>query len=110
MPITRILNFEILGFLFALVATLAWQMLIGRINLKGLLRRKDGSAQLSPERILLLLVALAVCAMYLAEEVHSISGNMPDVTNNWLYLFGGCSGIYLARKAWSMRNRSKGEL
>jgi hypothetical protein len=100
MPITRILHFELLGFLYGLAAIVAFQMLTGRINLKGLFQQKDGSAQTSPERVQLLLATIAAAANYLGEVAKSSTGTMPDVSNNWLYPMGGSGGIYALRKAW----------
>ena len=100
MPITRILSLELMGFLYALAAVVAVQMLTGRINVKGLFRRKDGSAQISPERVQLLLATIATAASYLGEVARSSPGAMPDVSNNWLYLMGGSSSLYALRKAW----------
>ena len=104
MPITRILHFEVLGFLYALGAVVLYQMLTGRINLSGLLTQKDQSNQTSPERIQLLLATLAAAASYLGEVAKNTSGTMPDISNNWLYLMGGSSGIYALRKAWAIHN------
>jgi hypothetical protein len=100
MPITRILHFELLGFLYGLAAVVAYQMLTGRINIMGLFQQKDGTAQTSPERIQLLLATIAAAASYLGEVAKSTNGTMPDVSNSWLYLMGGSSGIYTLRKAW----------
>ena len=107
MSITRILHFEGLGFLYALGALIVYQMLTGRIKLSGLLTQKDQSNQTSPERIQLLLATLAACASYLGEVAKNTSGTMPDISNNWLYLFGGSSGIYVAGKAWATYNFKK---
>jgi hypothetical protein len=101
MPIIRILHFELLGFLYLMAAAVACQMLIGRINVAGLFQQKDGSAQTSPERIQLLLATIAAAANYAGEIAKTTSGNMPDVSSNWLYLMGGSSGLYVARKAWT---------
>jgi|SRR5271166_4023804 len=106
MPITRILHFELLGFLYALAAVVVYQMLTGGINLSGLLSSKDGSGQTSPERIQLLLATLATSATYLAEAAKNTSGTMPDISNNFLYLMGGSSGIYALSKAWKTWNRN----
>ena len=102
--ITRILHFEILGFLYALGAVVVYQMLTGAINTKGLLAQKDRSGQTSPERVQLLLATLAAAASYLTEIAKNTGGTMPDVSNNWLYLMGGSSGIYALRKAWKTWN------
>ena len=100
MSLTRILHLEVLAFLYSLAAILGYQMLTGRINTAGLLQRKDGSGQTSPERVQLLLATIAAAANYLSEITRSSGGSLPDVSNNWLYLMGGSSGLYALRKAW----------
>lgn len=101
MPIARILRLELLGFLYVLVAVIAYQMLTRRINVSGLLQQKDGGGGASPERIQLLLATMAAGANYLVEVGKSTNGNLPDISNTWLYLMGGSSSIYVLRKAWS---------
>ena len=100
MTLTRMLHLEMLVFLYSLAAVVGYQMFTGQINTAGLLQRKDGSGQTSPERIQLLLATIAAAASYLSEVTRSSGGNLPDVSNNWLYLMGGSSGIYALRKAW----------
>jgi hypothetical protein len=107
MSITRILHLELLGFLYALAAVVLFRMLTGRINITGLLTQKDRSNQTSPERVQLLLATIAASAQYLGEVARTTSGSLPDVSNNWLYLMGGSSGIYLLRKAWTTFNSMK---
>lgn len=106
MSIVRVLHFEVVGFLYALAAVVLYQMLTGGINLSGLLTQKDGTSQTSPERIQLLLATIAASASYLGEVLKNTSGTLPDVSNNWLYLMGGSSGIYALRKAWTTWNKS----
>jgi hypothetical protein len=108
MPATRILEFEVQGFLICLAATIAWQMLTRQIPLTGLLLQKDSGGSVSPGRIQLLLATIAACGSYLAEVARSTDGKMPDVSANWLYLFGGSSGIYALEKIWSAWSNRKG--
>ena len=105
MDVPHILHLELAGLVYALLAILAYLILIGRISLSGLLRQGDGPPQFPLERIQFLLVTVVVCASYLTDVFYSAAGKMPDIANNWLYLFGGSSIIYLARKAWSMPRR-----
>jgi hypothetical protein len=100
MSLIRILHFELLGFLYLLVAVVVFQIATRRINLEGLITHKDGSDQVSPERVQLLLATIAASAAYFGQAVSSTSGKLPDVSPQWLYLFGGSSGIYVAGKAW----------
>jgi hypothetical protein len=103
MSIARFLHFELLGFLYALGGIVLYQMFTGRINLSGLFTQKNNTGQTSPERIQLLLATLAASASYLGEVARTTSGNLPDVSTNWLYVFGGSSGIYIAGKAWAAK-------
>ena len=97
----RIMHFEALGFLYGLAVVVAYQILTRQINLQGMLQRKDGSGQTSPERIQLLLATIAAGARYLTQVAQAPNGIMPDIDNSWLYLMGGSSGIYVLHKAWS---------
>jgi hypothetical protein len=106
MPIGRILHFELLGFLFALAVVVFYQMMTGRINMAGVLSGKDPNNpnQTSPERVQLLLATIAAAATYMGDVAKNSSGTMPDVSNQWLYLMGGSSSIYVLRKAWTTWN------
>lgn len=103
MSIISILHFEGLGFLYAAMVMVGYKMLTGRINLKGLLSQKGSSDpnQTSPERIQLLLATIAASTRYLGEVTQSTSGNLADISNDWLYLMAGSSGVYVLRKAWT---------
>jgi hypothetical protein len=105
MLLTRVIHFELLGFLFGLAAVVVYQILTRRINTTGLLTSKDGTENTSPERVQLLLATIAASASYLSEVAKSANGTMPDVSNSWLYLMGGSSSIYMLRKAWTSWNR-----
>ena len=102
MTVSSLAANEGLGFLFALSAMLALKLLIRQINLKGLLARKQGASEVSPERVQLLLATLAVSATYLASVVHSSDGRMPDVPATSLYLFGSSSGLYALVKGFTI--------
>jgi hypothetical protein len=102
----RILHVEGLAFLYGLAAVIGYQLLTGHINLRGILQRKNGSGQSSPERIQLLIATIAAAARYVADVAQAPPGTMPDIPSNWLYLMGGSSGIYALRKAWNMMNRN----
>jgi hypothetical protein len=98
----RIMHFEALGFLYGLAVVVAYQILTRQINLQGMLQRKDGSGQTSPERIQLLLATIAAAARYAAQVAQAPPGTLPDIDNNWLYLMGGSSSIYVLHKAWNI--------
>src|SRR5271165_5506665 len=99
---TRIMHLEGLGFLYGLAAVVACQVLTGQINLQGIIRRKDGTGQTSPERIQLLLATIAAAARYAAQVAQAPPGTLPDIDPSWLYLMGGSSSIYVFHKAWNI--------
>jgi hypothetical protein len=95
----RLLQLEVRGFLLLLTAILAYRLLTRRIALAGLLARKDDGGRISPERVQLLLATLGLSAKYLSEVLQGGTAAMPDVSADWLIVFGGSSGIYAALKA-----------
>ena len=107
MSLTRILHFELLGFLCLLAAVVLFQIATGKISMNGLITHKDGSFQVSPARIQLLLATLAASTTYFSQVAASTNGQLPDVNPQWLYLMGGSSGLYVAGKALAFYNLSK---
>jgi len=98
----RIMHFEALGFLYGLAAVVIYQLFTGQVNLQGLLQRKDGTGQTSPERIQLFLATIAAAARYAAQVAQAPPGTLPDIDPSWLYLMGGSSSIYVFHKAWNI--------
>ena len=101
MSVELILRWEGLGFVLPLAAMLAFRMLTGQISLRGLLRRKDDQSKVSPERIQLLLVTLALSGSYLGDALRSSGNSLPDVSPQMLYAFGASSTLYASVKAWT---------
>src|SRR5689334_21499544 len=101
MSIDRVVHFEVMAFLYSLAVIIAFQLLTRRINMSGLLNRKDGSGDVSPERVQLLIATLVLSMQYLKEVAQSTTTTaLPDVGSGWLYLMGGSSGIYAAGKLY----------
>jgi hypothetical protein len=101
MDAMSLLSLELKGFLFALSALLVWRMLTRRVSLGGLLATKDANGTaVSPERVQLLIATLALSANILGGSLHSVNGTMPDVSSNWVAVFGGSGGLYAAVKAF----------
>lgn len=100
MSVAQILHIEASAFLYGLAAVVVYQMLTGSINTSGLLSEKratkSGSPPTSPERVQLLLATIAAASNYLAQAART--GAMPDISNRWLYLLGGSSGLYAVSK------------
>lgn len=99
------LNLEMLGFLYALAGIVAYRLFTRRINLAGLFLQKDGTGQVSAGRVQLLLATIAMSADYLNQVATTTNGKMPDVSPNWLYLFGSSSGVYVFEKALNAWNQ-----
>lgn len=105
----KILEIEVWGFLGLLGAIVAYQLLTRKINLRGLLLRKNGSDSPSPERVQLLLATLAMSGKYLSEVFQSQGGDkLPNIDSQWLYTLGGSSAVYVLGKALTtLRTRSQ---
>lgn len=91
---------ELVVILYLLAAVVVFQLLTNRINLDGLFSNKDGSKELSIERIQLLIATIAAAGIYLQRLAASTPGSLPDIDPQWLYLLGASNGLYVVRKAW----------
>ena len=101
-------RYEIGFFLAALTAVVAFQMLTGRINTRGLLSEKgeNGVVAVSPARVQLLLFTLAI-AFYVLSQI-AYSHQFPIIDVKWLAILGGSHSIYLGGKGLSLlRNQPK---
>ncbi len=105
MTLAKVLAWEGNAFLILLGSMLVYRLLTRQIRLDGLLARTGGQdGEVSPERVQLLLATIAMCMRYVMQVAHGSTGAMPDVDHNWLYLYGGSSGLYAAVKtALSLR-------
>jgi hypothetical protein len=107
MSATKLLNLEGIAFLYALAFMIGYGLLVGRINLRGLLASKAGPQVVRPERVQLLLTTIALSAQYISDASHSNNGEFPSLGPGWYYLFGSSSGIYLARKLYERYLKSQ---
>jgi hypothetical protein len=99
----RLLSYFVLGFLILLVAAFAYRIRRRGVVLRGLLADKlenttDGR-RITPERVLLLAVAVALSGWYLGEVVLSGGATVPGVNVVWLAVFGASCAIYAVMKA-----------
>ena len=100
----KTIRWELVLFLGALTAIVAFQLLTHRINTDGLLRTKLGSARgtLSPDRVQLLLTTLGAAVYYVLQAADTAkSGNLPNIPNTWPAVLGGSNLIYLGGKAYA---------
>jgi hypothetical protein len=91
-------RYEIGFLLTALIAVVAYQILTGRINTRGLLSEKteNGVVGVSPTRVQLLLFTLAI-AFYVLSQI-AYSHQFPTIDVKWLLILGGSHSIYLGGK------------
>lgn len=86
-----------MGILFALFAVLVIQMLTEKINLSGLLIKKEGDRTFCPEHVQPLLATFAAASQHLGQVLKD-SSHLPAVTQDWLLLLGGSHALYLGRR------------
>lgn len=96
----KLLDLVVGSFVFAVMVIVLLQMLTGGINLRGLLGAKDGSANVSPERVQLLALTITAGLAYINQVANAHGTSLPDVNSNWLYLYGGSTSLYAAAKFW----------
>ena len=98
MCVIDFMRLQLTVFLWVLAFSIAFQLLTGLINMKGLLRDKvDGL--ISPGRAQLLLLTIAGAGFYLMDVLsQGGQGEFPPLPKELLYLVGGGNVIYLSGK------------
>ncbi len=95
--LVTVLSLEAVVLLSVLAALLGYWMLIGKINMQGLLSDKpDGS--LSPGRVQLLSLTLFGALFYLGQVLQDPS-RLPNVPQELLLIIGGSHAVYLGGKS-----------
>ena len=104
--IAEIIAWEGLIFLSALFGVLAVRILLGSLRTRGLIAGTTaaGSRFVSAGRVQLLIVSLAAAAQYLT-QVWQNPQQFPELSQNWLLLFGGSQVLYLGSKLNGKRNK-----
>jgi hypothetical protein len=109
-------QYEIGFLLTALLAVVAFQLLTGRINTRGLLseKTKDGVAGVSPARVQLLLFTVAFAFYLLSAIINSRPRQFPTIDTKWLLILGGSHSIYLGGKSFPvllslLKSKEKGD-
>lgn len=99
---TSLITLEIRLFLAAAAFIVVFQMLTGRINMRGLLV-DPGSRTFSAARLQMLLASVTVAFAYLSRlpDWHDFS-SLPDIPTEQLVLLGGSHAIYLGGKGASL--------
>ena len=104
--ITDLTKWVGLAFLLLLFGSVAVQVLTGGLRTRNLIagRTEAGSQFVSAARVQLLIVSLAAAVQYLM-QVWQNPRQFPDVSQNWLLLFGGSQALYLGSKFRGKRTR-----
>lgn len=94
-----VLRYEIWIFLMVLAAVVAYQLLTGRINPRGLLRDKMGGRAFSPGRLQMLIVTVGGALYYVVLVLSNTkTGEFPEVPKELLLALGGSQAFYLGGK------------
>ena len=95
-------RYEIGFFLASLTAVVAFQLLTGRINTRGIIseKTKDGLGGVSPARLQLLLFTGAF-AFYVLSQVVKFR-QFPEIETKWLLILGGSHSVFLGGKGLSL--------
>ena len=89
--------------LAGLAIIIAYRMLTGSINTKGLLKDKDGGTGFSPARLQLLISTVTFSCYYIAQVVrHADKGEFPPVPREMLMVLGGSHLFYLGTKSFKL--------
>jgi hypothetical protein len=90
------------GFVLGLLAVVSLGLLTQRINARNLLhhRSRNGAVRISPERVQLLVMTLAIAGQYLWGMSESAEpAALPSLPPSWLAMLGFSHCLYLGRKA-----------
>jgi len=108
------LRIELWIFLIGLLIVVAYGMLTGTINMRGMLADKIGSgsapslptpsrAGFSPARLQMLLSSLAVAFYYIGQVATTFqTGKFPTIPNEMIYVLGGSHAFYLGSKTFGL--------
>jgi hypothetical protein len=95
-------RYELGSLLAILMAVVAFQMLTGRINTRGMISEKtsSGIGSVSPSRLQLLLFTGAF-AFYVVSQVIQLR-QFPEIETKWLMMLGGSHSVFLGGKGLSL--------
>lgn len=100
----KLVRYEIEFLLGAIAAVVAFQIITGKINTKGLLsvRGENGVLSFSPARLQLLMFTFGVAFYVLGKVFASMAAGhaeFPQLDPNLLVILGGSHAFYLGAKA-----------
>jgi hypothetical protein len=100
-------RYELGSLLAILIGIVAFQMLTGRINTKGIISEKTrtGLGDISPARLQLLMFTGAFAFYVLAQVVKF--RQFPEIETKWLLILGGSHSVFLGGKGLSLLNQTQ---
>jgi hypothetical protein len=113
-----LVSLEVWSFALGLAGIVFYQLVTGRINLRGLLLDKSimirdpqaGPGRISPTRVQLLTLTIAGVSVYIASLPAAAAGTLPDIPIEMVAVFGASASVYLGGKGavLLMAGRSRG--
>ena len=98
--LSTVLRYEVLFALMVLAAIIAYRLLTGRINTRGLLRNKIGGHAISPGRLQLFVVTLLILIYYVMEVLETKT--FPNMPHEFVLALGGSNLVYLGGKFYGL--------
>ena len=93
------MRYEMFFVFAALAAIIAYRMVIGRVNTKGLLTDKV-TKQFSPGRLQMLMVTAFIAIYFVGQVVEKET--MPQLPQDFMLALGGSHALYLGGKAYTV--------
>ena len=98
--LSTVLRYEVLFALIVLAAIIAYRLLTGRINTRGLLRNKVRGRAISPGRLQLFVVTLLILIFYVMEVL--ATKKFPNMPQEFVLALGGSNLVYLGGKFYGL--------
>lgn len=98
--LSTVLRYEVLFALTLLAVIIAYRLLTGQINTRGLLRDKVGGRAISPGRLQLLIVTLLILSYYVMEVLET--KKFPNMPQSFVLALGGSNLFYLGGKFYGL--------
>jgi hypothetical protein len=109
--LSTLLRYEIWFLLIGLATVVAYQLLTGLINTRGLLDEKAGDRRFSPAQLQLLLFTVGGAFYYLLLVIDNPNpGTFPDVPSELLLVLGGSHVFYQTGNLSSLLRQKFGSL
>lgn len=102
--LSTVLRCEVFFALTALAVIIAYRLLTGQINTRGLLRDKVGGRAISPGRLQLLIVTLFIIGYYVMEVLET--KKFPNMPQSFVLVLGGSNLFYLGGKFYGLLARN----